>query len=102
MSDGTMTRSRSTPAPRPSPASVEYWMTAESGWHGPTYYGRPQVKAAPFNNWVVGSYIFLAGLSGSSALISAVAEQSLGDEAGNTVRRGRYLSMLAPTLGAAL
>ena len=38
-----------------------------AGWTGPTYYGRPQLKAAPFENPVVGGYIFLAGLSGSAA-----------------------------------
>ncbi len=71
-------------------------------WDGPTYYGRPQLKAAPFENWAVGGYIFLAGLSGASALIAAVAERRLGDEAAGVARRGRYLSLLAPVLGAPL
>ena len=44
------------------------------GWDGPTYYGRPQLKSAPFNNWVVGGYVALAGMCGSAALISAVAD----------------------------
>ena len=46
---------------------------AQRDWDGPTYYSRPQLKAAPFNNWVVGGYIFLAGLSGASALLAAIA-----------------------------
>ncbi|MXP65467.1 polysulfide reductase NrfD [Roseomonas sp. M0104] len=71
-------------------------------WEGPTYYGRPQVKAAPFNNWVVGGYIFLGGLAGAAALLAAVADRARGPEAAPTVRRGRALSMLAPTLGAGL
>lgn len=79
----------STPAPTP-------------GWAGPTYYNRAQLKQAPFNNWVVGGYIFLAGLSGASALLSTLADHARGPAATGTVRRGRYLSMLAPTLGTAL
>ena len=71
-------------------------------WDGPTYYGRSQLKAAPFNNWVVGGYIFLGGLSGAAALLSAIAERARGREAEPTTRRGRFLSMLAPTLGAGL
>ncbi len=72
------------------------------GWDGPTYYGRPQLKAAPFNNWVVGGYIALAGMSGGAALLSAIANVTGGRDAAPTVRRGRYLSLLAPTLGSAL
>ena len=75
---------------------------ASRQWEGPTYYGRSQLKAAPFNVWVVGAYVFLAGLSGSSALISAVADMTRGPSAAGTVRRGRYLSLLAPTIGSLL
>ena len=71
-------------------------------WDGPTYYGRPQLKSAPFNNWVVGSYIFLAGVSGAAMLISGVAEATRGRRASGMARHGRYLSLLAPTIGAAL
>ena len=71
-------------------------------WTGPTYYGRPQLKPAPFENWVVGGYVFLAGLSGASALITAIADAKRGPEAANVVRRGRYLSLLAPTIGSGL
>ena len=73
-----------------------------SAWKGPTYYGRSQLKAAPFNKWVVGGYVALAALSGGSALIAAVADLTQGRAAGHTVRRGRYLSLLAPTLGSVL
>ncbi len=68
----------------------------------PTYYGRSQLKPAPFNNWVVGGYVFLAGLSGASALLAAAGDLGRGREAGGLVRRGRYLSLLAPTIGSAL
>jgi hypothetical protein len=70
-----------------------------ANWDGSTYYGREQVKAAPFNNWLVGSYIFLAGLSGGAALLSSVLDAVRRDSAARIVRRGRWLSLLAPTLG---
>ena len=71
-------------------------------WEGPTYYGRSQLKAAPFNNWVVGGYIFLAGLSGGAAIVSTAAEAVRGDRAYGVGRRGRYTATLAPTVGALL
>ena len=71
-------------------------------WQGPTYYGRPQLKPAPFDNWMVGGYVFLAGLSGSAALITTIIDLAEGRAAAKTVRRGRYLSLLAPLLGSAL
>ena len=71
-------------------------------WEGPTYYGRSQLKAAPFNNWVVGGYIFLAGLSGGAAIVSTAAEAVRGDRAYEVGRRGRYTATLAPTIGALL
>ena len=71
-------------------------------WKGPTYYGRSQLKAAPFNNWVVGGYIFLAGLSGGAAIVSTVAEAVRGERAASVGRRGRYVATLAPTVGAVL
>lgn len=88
-----------TPALSSDPGTVPVAKSGE-GWEGPTYYGRSQLKAAPFNNWVVGGYIFLAGLSGASAIIAALGGRRA--DAGPTVRRGRYLSLLAPTLGSAL
>ena len=72
------------------------------GWDGTTYYGREQVKAAPFNNWLVGGYIFLAGLSGGTMLLSSIMDLTRGRAAARGVARGRYLSMIGPTLGAAL
>ena len=73
-----------------------------AGWTGPTYYGRPQLKSAPFENPVVGGYIFLAGLSGSAAVIAALADLRQGRAAAPLVRRGRYLALLAPALGSPL
>jgi uncharacterized protein (TIGR03382 family) len=70
-------------------------------WQGQTYYGRPQLKPAPFNNALVGSYVFLAGLSGAAQLLAALLDLTRGPMAASAVRRGRYLSLLAPTIGAA-
>jgi protein NrfD len=74
-------------------------MNEQSAWDGRTYYNEPQLRAAPFNNLLVGSYIFLAGLSGAAQLLATVMDGARGPGAAPTVRRGRYLAMLAPTLG---
>jgi protein NrfD len=85
-----------------TPTASEASMPKRQGWEGPTYYGRSQLKIAPFENWVVGGYIFLAGLSGGAAVVSTVAELARGERAAPIGRRGRYLSMLAPSLGSLL
>ena len=85
----------SSPAPSPHTGQGE-----KPGWDGPTYYGRAQLKPAPFNNWVVGGYIFVAGLSGSAALLSGLADSVGGRRFEGLVRRGRWLSTLAPLVGA--
>ncbi len=84
------------------PRDAHDTVAGKGGWNGPTYYGRSQLKAAPFENWVVGGYIFLAGVSGASALLSAIAETARPRRAADMARRGRYLSLLAPTIGSAL
>ena len=89
------------PSPVP-PSATGGTFGATQAWQGPTYYGRPALKAAPFNNWVVGGYVFLAGLAGSASILAAVADLTRGGEAAGTVRRGRYVPLLAPTVGAAL
>lgn len=71
-------------------------------WDGQTYYGRPQLKPAPFNKILVGGYVFLAGLSGGAQLLSTLLDVTRGSAARGVVRSGRFLSMLAPTLGAAM
>jgi hypothetical protein len=72
----------------------------QSAWDGRTYYGETQLRAAPFNNSLVGSYIFLAGLSGAAQLLATLMDLAGGRAAEPAVRRGRYLAMLAPTLGS--
>ena len=85
--------------PKPSPRTGQ---GTRPGWDGPTYYGRPQLKPAPFDKGLVGGYVFLAGLSGSSSLLSAIADLVGGPAARRVVRRGRRLALLAPTLGSVL
>lgn len=85
--------------PKPSPRTGQ---GTRPGWDGPTYYGRPQLKPAPFHNGLVGGYIFLAGLSGSASLLSTIADLVGGPAARRIVRRGRRLALLAPTIGPAL
>jgi formate-dependent nitrite reductase membrane component NrfD len=85
--------------PAPSPRTGQ---GLRPGWDGPTYYGRPQLKPAPFHNGLVGGYIFLAGLSGSASLLAAIADLAGGPAAQRVVRRGRRLALLAPTIGSGL
>ena len=85
--------------PSPSPRAGD---GRRPGWRGPTYYGRSQLKPAPFNNWMVGGYIFLAGLSGSSATLAALADAADGARFAPLVRRARWLMTLAPTIGSGL
>ncbi len=77
-------------------------LTPHRAWSGTTYYGRPQVKPAPFNNALVGGYIFLAGLSGGAMILSTLLDLLRGRAAERTIGRGRYLALLAPTVGTGL
>lgn len=92
--------------PRERPSTLPPAPTAggrrREGWEGPTYYGRPQLKSAPFNNWIVGAYIFLAGTAGSASLIGTLADAAGGPAAEGVGRRARLLGFLAPSLGAPL
>lgn len=71
-------------------------------WDGTTYYGRQQLKPWPMEPPVVGAYILVAGLSGASQILATVAAATGRRELDGAIRRGRYLSLLAPTLGSAL
>ena len=95
------TRGPEEPAPVPA-SGTGGTQGRRRAWRGPTYYHRPALKEAPFNNWVVGGYVFLAGLAGACSILAAVADSTESEEAADTVRRGRYLPLLAPTLGAGL
>jgi len=69
-------------------------------WDGRTYYGRSQLKPAPFNKHLVGGYVFLAGLSGAAQLLSSLMDLVGGRHVEPLVQRGRLLSLLAPTIGS--
>lgn len=71
-------------------------------WRGEDYYGRPALKPAPFNNWVVGGYVFLAGLGGKVSLLTGLVDLIRPKGSADIVERGRYLPLAVPTLGAAL
>jgi len=91
------------PAEKPQIGTSAHDTIRRAGkWVGPTYYGRSQLKPAPFNTWVVGGYIALAGLSGAAAIIGSAAEATQGRAGRPIARRARYLALLAPTLGSTL
>lgn len=71
-------------------------------YDGTTYYGRQQLKPWPMEPPVVGAYILLAGLSGSAQILATVSAATGRPELDGAVRRGRILSLLAPTVGAVL
>ena len=54
-------------------------------WDGRSYYGRRQLKPAPFNRVLVGSYVFLAGLSGGAQLLASALDLARGRDAEPTV-----------------
>lgn len=70
-------------------------------WQGETYYGRNVVKPSPFH-WVVWVYIFVGGLSGSTAILSTVADLAGGAGSRNIVSRGRHIAALGAIAGAPL
>ena len=72
------------------------------GYDGSTYYDRPSLKHAPFNNAVVGGYISLAGISGASQLLGTLMKRGKVRDSERAVRNGRWLSLAAPTIGAVL
>ncbi|MBV9538410.1 MAG: polysulfide reductase NrfD [Acidisphaera sp.] len=73
-----------------------------SEYDGTTYYGRPQLNPAPFENSVVGGYTFVAALAGAAQLLATLLDLSGRRDAAGAVRRGRYLALLAPVVGAPL
>lgn len=67
-----------------------------------TYYDRPSLKPAPFNKYVVGGYVFLAGLSGKAQLLGTLLDFTRGEAARPVVRSARALALLAPLIGGPL
>jgi len=73
----------------------------ERHWQGETYYGRNVVKPSPFS-WVVWVYIFVGGLSGSAAILAALADLFGDEESKSIVSRGRHLAAIGSAIGAPL
>lgn len=86
----------------PDDAGVQPPSRGFPGYDGTTYYDRPSLKHAPFNNVVVGSYIFLAGLAGAAQLLGTLVKRTRVRGSGRLVRNSRWLSLTAPTIGAGL
>jgi protein NrfD len=88
--------------PVPTKPEIAAALQPFADYDGTTYYGRRQLKPWPFEPEVVGSYIFIAGLSGSAQILATLAAAMRRPELDGAVRRGRYLSLLAPTVGSVL
>lgn len=68
---------------------------------GPTYYGKPTVKPSHYD-WMVWSYVYIAGIAGGAQIIATIADLSGKPRLRSVVRNGRYLAMAGPVLGAPL
>ena len=70
-------------------------------WDGRTYYGRPSSsRLHSIISWSAPMF-FSPGLSGGAQLLATVIDLARGRVAEPAIRRGRYLSLLAPVLGSA-
>ncbi|HET6466773.1 MAG TPA: NrfD/PsrC family molybdoenzyme membrane anchor subunit [Geminicoccaceae bacterium] len=68
---------------------------------GPTYYGQPALKPAPWD-WMVAAYIFVGGIAGAAQIIATLADLGGGGRVRGMVRRGRYLALAGSIAGAPL
>jgi protein NrfD len=73
----------------------------ERDYAGETYYGRPALKPSPFG-WMVGAYIWIAGLGGAAQIIATLADLLGPPGAESMVRRGRHIAFATAPVGAAL
>ncbi len=74
---------------------------AKAGYDGPTYYGKPMLKASSYGAPVWG-YTWLAGLAGSSQVIATLADWLGRPDLRGAVRQGRTLAAWLPLAGAGL
>lgn len=74
---------------------------AKAGYDGPTYYGKPMLKASSYGALVWG-YTWLAGLAGSSQVIATLADWLGRPDLRGAVRQGRTLAAWLPLAGAGL
>jgi len=65
------------------------------------YYGRPAVKASPWN-WMVASYIFVAGLAGGAQLLAGAAGLVDRRRFAGPIRNARLLALGGSVAGVGL
>ncbi|WP_207462377.1 NrfD/PsrC family molybdoenzyme membrane anchor subunit [Azospirillum sp. SYSU D00513] len=75
--------------------------SAAAPYMGETYYGRPAVKASPFD-WKVSSYIFVGGLAGSAQILATLGDLAGGPQAGGMTRTGRWIAVGGSAVGGVL
>jgi formate-dependent nitrite reductase membrane component NrfD len=68
---------------------------------GTSYYNRPMVKK-PTWKWFIPLYIFIGGLGGGVALIGGLADLFGGRRHRATVRRARYIALVAALISPVL
>lgn len=110
MVDAVLTEERITPqsfaVQPPGPPLAGYGQPGRAGrlplerdYAGETYYGRPALKPSPFG-WMVGAYIWVAGLGGAAQIIATLADFLGASE--TVVRRGRHIAFATAPVGGAL
>jgi formate-dependent nitrite reductase membrane component NrfD len=70
-------------------------------YQGETYYGLPAVKASHYG-WLIATYFFVGGLSGSAQLLAAVADLKGRGRRRALVRAGRYLALAGSVVSPVL
>ena len=93
-----MTRPRSPFGRHPRPS---FPAARTDRYAGPTYYGQPALKPAPWD-WLVAAYIFVAGVAGSAQIIATLVDLGGGRRARGVVRRGRHLALAGSVVGGPL
>ncbi|MGQ9365761.1 NrfD/PsrC family molybdoenzyme membrane anchor subunit [Azospirillum sp. ST 5-10] len=62
------------------------------------YYGRPVVKASPFD-WKIAAYVEIGGVAGAAQVLSAAANLAGGAGTRGVVRHGRWLALAGAVAG---
>ena len=72
-----------------------------AGASGVTYYEHPMIKK-PTWRWYIPFYFFIGGLGGGVALIGGLADLFGGERHRATVRRARYIALVAALISPLL
>jgi protein NrfD len=67
----------------------------------PTYYDLPSVKQS-FYGWKVSTYIWVAGIAGSSQILATAAEFTDREAYAGIIRNGRYVALAGTVVGSVL